>query len=171
MKAFCFVLVIVALSAPSLTSAQDKSSNDLNTLLRDASYVFNRFEEVSSGVEAQMDTNYPVPIKKASKDALSAVLANVAAEKVALNALLGQSKVPSGDLLDVYIELAEVASELAGLSYEISEWGDRKIGTDLAQMAAKANVLSAHLGVTLRAQIAAQELQLAACTQKIRANR
>ena len=26
---------------------QDKASNDLNTLLRDASYVFNRFDEVS----------------------------------------------------------------------------------------------------------------------------
>ncbi len=114
-----------------------------------------------------MDTNYPVPLKKSSKDALSAVLANVEAEKVALNALLGHSKVASADLLDVYMELVEVASELDGLSFENNEWGDPKLGTDLEQLGAKARLLSARLGIMLRSQIAAQELHLAACTQKM----
>jgi hypothetical protein len=39
MKSCVSILFIFALSAPPFTSVQDKASNDLNTLLRDASYV------------------------------------------------------------------------------------------------------------------------------------
>ena len=73
MKAWLSILVIVTLSAPLLASAQNRASNDLNTLLRDASYVFNRFEEVSAGVQMQIDTNYPVQIRKTSNEALSGI--------------------------------------------------------------------------------------------------
>ena len=164
MKEWFLILVIVVLLASPFTSAQDKASNDLDTLLRDASYVFNRFEEVSAGVRTQIDS-YPVEIRKSSKGALLGVLGNVEREKPALNRLLGHSKVSSADLLDVYTELVEVASELEGESTSNVNWGDPKLGTDLAQLGAKTRVLSANLGVTLRSQIAAQELHLASCTQ------
>lgn len=166
MKTFVSILFILALSAPPFTSAQDKASNDLNTLLRDASYIFNRFEEVSAGVRTQIDMNYPVEIRKSSTGALTAILENVEREKPALNALLDHAKVSSADLLDVYTELIEVASELDDEATGNVNWGDQKLGTDLAQLAAKARVLGAKLGVTLRSQIATQELQLALCTQK-----
>jgi len=165
MKAWLLILVIVALSNPPLTSAQANASNDLNTLLRDASYVFNRFEEVSAGIDAQIDTTYPVPLRKSTKGALSAILKNVETEKAALNALLGQTNVSSVDLLDVYIELVEVASELNGESSNSNDWGDQKLANDLAQLGAKAAVLGAKLAATLRSQIEVQEVQLALCRQ------
>jgi hypothetical protein len=165
LKAWLSILVIVALSNPPLTSAQDSASNDLNTLLRDASYIFNRFEELSAGIEMQ-STHYPVEVRKSSKGALSGVLGNVATEKPALNALLGHSKVSSVDLLDVYTEVVEVTSELDAESTNNVNWGDEKLGLDLAQLSSKAAVLGAKLAVTLRSQIEFQELQLASCTQK-----
>jgi hypothetical protein len=162
MKSCVSILFIFALSAPPFTSAQDKASNDLNTLLRDASYIFNRFEEVSAGMKMQIE-NYPAGIKKSSKGALSAILENVETEKPALNALLGHAKVSSADLLDVYTELIEVASELDDESTNNNNWGDQKLAVDLAQREVKARTLGAKLGVTLRSQIATQELQLASC--------
>jgi hypothetical protein len=131
MKACFSILVFVALSAPLFTAAQDEASHDLNTLLRDASYVFNRFEEVSAGARTQIDS-YPVEIRKSSKGALSGVLRNREGEKPALNALLRHSEVSSADLLDVYTELVEVASELDNESTNNVNWGDPKLGTDLA---------------------------------------
>jgi hypothetical protein len=165
MKTCVSILFIFALSASPFTSAQDKAPYDLNTLLRDASYVLNRFEEVSAGMKMQME-NYPAGIRKSSKGALSAILENVETEKPALNALLGHSKVSSADLLDVYTELIEVESELNDESTNNNNWGDQKLAVDLAQLEVKARTLVAKLGVTLRSQIATQELQLAVCMQK-----
>jgi hypothetical protein len=119
---------------------------------------------MSAGIQTQIDMNYPDQIKKINKELLSDVLGNVETEKPALNALLGQSKVSSAELLDVYTELVEVASELDGNAS--NDWVDQKFSIDLAQLGAKARILSARLGVLLRSQIAAQELQLASCTQK-----
>ena len=59
MKTCISILAIFVLFASPLTSAEDRTPNDLNTLLRDASYVFNRFEEVSVGIETQIEANYP----------------------------------------------------------------------------------------------------------------
>jgi predicted nucleic acid-binding protein len=135
-------------------------------MLRDASYVFNRFEEASAGVKAEIDTSYPAGIRNTSKEALSGVVESVEIEKPKLNALLGHSKVSSVSLLDVYNGLDSVASELQRDASEMSSWGDQKLSVDLAQLSAKASVLSARVATTLRSQIAAQELQLASCAQK-----
>jgi hypothetical protein len=171
MKVCPSILVIIALSASPLTSAEDRASNDLNTLLRDASYIFNRFEEMSFGVEVQIDTNYPANIRKVTKEALSDTLANVEVEKLALNALLGHSKVSSVDLLDVYTEMVDVSSELEIESSNSSNWGDQKLGTDLAQLSAKASVLGAKLAVAIKSQITAQELQLVSCIKQTPAHK
>jgi hypothetical protein len=61
-----WIILFVALSAPGSTFAEDRVSNNLSTILRDAAYTFNRFEEVSVGVEAQIDTNYPAQIRVAA---------------------------------------------------------------------------------------------------------
>jgi hypothetical protein len=155
------ILVLLALFAPTLTSAQTKTSSDLDTLLRDSSYVFNRFEEMSGGIAAQIETNYPVEVRKGSKDALSAIMKNVETEKPSLNALLGHTKVSSVDLLDVYTELVEIASELS--SESSTPWADQKLGMDMTQLNAKVAVLGAKLAGALRSQIAAEQLQLASC--------
>jgi len=94
------------------------------------------------------------------------VTRNVEAEKTALNALLGRPKVSSTDLLDVYTEMVEVASELEGEASDSANWGSEKSTTDLAQLGARAQVLAAKIGVTLRAQLMAQEFQLLSCSPK-----
>jgi len=129
--------------------------------------MFNRFEEVSTGVITEIDlSNIPAELKKSRKGALSAVTRNVEAEKTALNALLGRPKVSSTDLLDVYTEMVEVASELEGEASDSANWGSEKSTTDLAQLGARAQVLAAKIGVTLRAQLMAQEFQLLSCSPK-----
>ena len=54
------------------------------------------------------------------------------AVKPALNALLGMPEVSSTDLLDVYTELIEVASELQGLVSEDRSFGLAESSTELA---------------------------------------
>jgi hypothetical protein len=54
------------------------------------------------------------------------------AVKPALNALLGMPEVSSTDLLDVYTELIEVASELQGLVSEDRSFGHAESSTELA---------------------------------------
>jgi hypothetical protein len=95
----------------------------------------------------------------------------VDAEKPAINALLGKSEVSSTDLLDVYTEMVEVASELQGSSSEDGYFEDGELSSELAQLGSKAAVLGAKIGVTLRSQIAAQELRLATCSQKTSSRR
>jgi hypothetical protein len=157
----------MALFMANLASAQHSTANDLDTLLRDSAYVFNRFEEVSTGLPTQIDRwEMPDQLKTDEKGALSSVLRNVEAEKPALNALLGKPEVSSTDLLDVYTGLVEVASELQGLASEDGSFGHAESSTELAQLGAKAQVLAAKVGAALRSQMVSQELKLASCSKK-----
>ncbi len=165
MKIVCCCLM--ALFMANLASAQHSTANDLDTLLRDSAYVFNRFEEVSTGLPTQIDRwEMPDQLKTDEKGALSSVLRNVEAEKPALNALLGKPEVSSTDLLDVYTGLVEVASELQGLASEDGSFGHAESSTELAQLGAKAQVLAAKVGAALRSQMVSQELKLASCSKK-----
>jgi hypothetical protein len=157
---------------PHLATAQDRPGYDLNTLLRDSAYTFNRFEEVSIALAAQIDLwKMPAELKKTNKEALSLVLRNVEAEKPALNGLLGKPRVSSGDLLDAYTEMVEIASELQGAASDDSSFGDSNMAEELARLGSKAQILGAKIGATLRLQIAAQEQELASCSQKTPSHR
>lgn len=165
MKIVCCCLM--GLFMANLASAQRSTANDLDTLLRDSAYVFNRFEEVSTGLPTQIDRwEMPDQLKTDEKGALSSVLKNVEAEKPALNALLGKPEVSSTDLLDVYTGLVEVASELQGLASEDGSFGHAESSTELAQLGAKAQVLAAKVGAALRSQMVSQDLKLASCSKK-----
>ena len=165
MKIVCCCLM--GLFMANLASVQHSTANDLDTLLRDSAYVFNRFEEVSTGLPTQIDRwEMPDQLKTDEKGALSSVLKNVEAEKPALNALLGKPEVSSTDLLDVYTGLVEVASELQGLASEDGSFGHAESSTELAQLGAKAQVLAAKVGAALRSQMVSQELKLASCSKK-----
>jgi hypothetical protein len=165
MKIVCCCLM--GLFMANLASVQHSTANDLDTLLRDSAYVFNRFEEVSTGLPTQIDRwEMPDQLKTDEKGALSSVLRNVEAEKPALNALLGKPEVSSTDLLDVYTGLVEVASELQGLASEDGSFGHAESSTELAQLGAKAQVLAAKVGAALRSQMVSQELKLASCSKK-----
>jgi hypothetical protein len=91
---------------------------------------------------------------------------SVASYQIAEAVASGKPDISSADLLDVYIEMVEVASELQGLSLEDGIWGGGGFSTEFAQLGAKASVLGAKIGVTLRSQVAGQEVKLAVCSQK-----
>ena len=158
-----FVLVV----CPILATAQTEE-HDLRTLLQDSAYVFNRFEEVTIGLDTQID-NWSVPesAKKGFKGELSGALRNVRAEKPSLNALLLKGDVSATDLLDVYSELTEVGIELNDQSSNFADWGDSTKAVELAQLGAKTNVLASSIGFVLREKIEAEEAQLTACTAKL----
>lgn len=163
---------LMGLFIVSLASAQRSRANPLDTLLRDSAYVFNRFEEVSTGLPTQIDRwKMPDQLKADEKGALSSVLKNVETEKPALNALLGKPEVSSTDLLDVYTEMVEVTSELQGLASEDGSFGNAESSRELAQLGAKAQVLAAKIGVALRSQISSQQLKLASCSNKAQSNK
>jgi hypothetical protein len=160
------LVLLVLFVCPVLSTAQSEE-HDLRTLLQDSAYVFNRFDEVTTGLDTQIDDwNVPASTKKLFKDELSAVSQNVGSEKPTLNQLLLKSKVSSTELLDVYSEVKEVASELDGQSSNVSNWGDSAKAIELAQLSAKANILAANIGVVLRRKIESQESQLDACSKR-----
>jgi hypothetical protein len=153
--------------SPILATAQSQE-RDVRTLLQDSAYVFNRFEEATTGLAIQID-NWSVPesAKKGFKDELSGALRNVRAEKPSLNALLLKGNVSTTDLYDVYSELTEVVMELNDQSSNFANWGDSTKAVELAQLGAKTSSLAANVGVVLRGKIEAQEAQLTACSAKL----
>jgi hypothetical protein len=153
------LLAVVALLTPTSASFQGDAQRDLNTLLRDASYVFNRFDEVSVG----FGENFPVDIRQRSMEAQRAVQKNVDREKTALNVLLGKSKVSSVELLDVYMELVEVTEQLQNESEQTEHWGDAQSAIEMTRLSAKAGILGANLALALRSQLDDQEQRLALC--------
>ena len=136
--------------------------------MRDAFYIFDRFEELSAGVTAQMD-NYPVEIRRRSKKVLSKIVKIVELEKPRLNTMLGQSKPSSVDLFDIYNLLDQIAFEIGYESSNVAEFGDQKTSLDMAQLSARAMGVATNLGVILRAQISTQESQLPSCAHKTKA--
>lgn len=142
------------------------TSYDVNTLLHDSSYVMNRFGELSTGLAVKIDAwNAPASLKQTSKEALLAVERNVEAEKPALNRLIDKhAQVASSDLLDVYSEMVEVTAELQGSASDSANFGDERMSEQLAELGAKAQIISAKIGVALREQVVALELQVASCS-------
>lgn len=165
MKIVSFVsLVVLFLLSSQLLSSQDLPPNDLNSLLRDASYVFNRFEEATTGFDGQIDTwQIPDSSKNVFKGALAAALRSVELEKPRLNSMLDKRQVTSVALFDVYDTLMIVTAELDGEGSNFSNWGNGQTALQLAQLGAKARVLGANVGTALRSQVANQESQLASC--------
>jgi hypothetical protein len=54
MRTITTLFVIILFLSPAALS-QDRPPCDLNTLLRDASYIVNRFEEATTGLDTQID--------------------------------------------------------------------------------------------------------------------
>ena len=127
--------------------------------------MFNRFEETTTGLDAQIENwNVPESSKRTFKGELSAVSRNVRAEKPTLTALLLKNRVSSIELFDVYSEMMEVTGELQGQASNFADWGDSTKANELAQLGAKTNMLAANIGVVLRGKIVNQEAQLEACS-------
>jgi hypothetical protein len=156
------LLFLVVCPIPAKAQSEER---DVRTLLQDSAYVFNRFEEATTGLDTEIDSwSVPESVKKEIKAEHLAVLRNVKAEKPSLNALLLKSDVSAGDLFDVYSELTEVVNELNDQSYHLANWGDSTTMIDFTKLGTKTIILAANLGVVLRLKIEDQEARLAACS-------
>ncbi len=148
-----------------LPSYSQESAADLKPLLQDASYVMNRFDEVATGLDAEINGwTVDAATKKLFRQELAATLRNSNIEKVRLVLLLTRPNISSADLFDVYANLDAVASELDGQASNAANWGSSQARSiELAQLGSKALTLAANIGVALRSKIAVQEAELAAC--------
>lgn len=164
MKKLLVLLLLVV--CPIITVAQSES-RELRTLLQDSAYIFNRYEEATTGLDTEIDTwNVPDASKRLFKQELAGALRNVSSQKPMLNALLLKTEISPTELFDLYSELTELSSEMSGQSSNFANWGDSTKALELAQLGAKTGVLAANIGVVLRGKIEAQEAQLEACTYK-----
>jgi hypothetical protein len=165
-------VLLILLVFPVLSQAQNQTQvqgqeNDLRTLLQDASYVFNRFDEEATGLQVAIDRwNLDASSKVTFKKEVSAVLQNVNSLKPTLNQLLSKNQVSSTDLFDIYSQVAEVGAESFGQASNVSNWGEAAKAIELANLGSKATVLSANIGAVLRHQIVVQERQLEACSRQ-----
>lgn len=85
--------LLFLLVSPILATAQS-GERDLRTLLQDSSYVLNRFEEINSGVNTDIDGwKEPESLKTTQRAMYSSVLGGVRDEKRKLSALILQEAV------------------------------------------------------------------------------
>jgi hypothetical protein len=161
-------LVLLLLSCvPSLASAQSEQ-HDLKTLLQDSSYLFNRYEEITSGMEVQIDSwVIPKSLKTNMKLGLSLEAGTLSTEKPKLTALLSQTDVSASDLLDVYSEVEDISNHLSDQSTSFERFGnDEGKAIDLAKLGAKAGMLAQNLEFVLAEKIIDLESQLSSCKVK-----
>jgi hypothetical protein len=159
MVKFIFCLFgLLLFSAPTLQSQQTPT---LDTLLGDAAYIFNRYDELSSGVFCD-SWKAPDSLKRTCKDELKLIASNVQSTKPVLIRATRSKSPELIDLFDVLMELNEVAGHLMELSNNVNDFGGVD-GTAYAQAGAKAEVLAAHMGNEIKIRFAIQQARLLRC--------
>ena len=140
MKSLLIALILCVSSR--LSYSQDK----LPDLLQDASYVMNRFDEITTGFDVEIQSwTVDDSSKQIFRQELQAVLRNANFEKPRLTALLGKSDVSSADLFDVYSELQSIGAELETQASRASFWGSEARSIELVQLSAKTEMLAAKI--------------------------
>jgi hypothetical protein len=138
---------------------------DLKTMLQDASYILNRFQEEAIGIQADIDGwNIQNDTKTNLKSGVAMVGRDVAFEKPNLIRLLSQDEVSATDLFDVYSVINEISGELWGQASSSTSFSPTPSnGVRFAQLASKAQLLGTNLESVLRLMIQKQEKRLSAC--------
>lgn len=136
MKTACVTGVLIAilgLVGPSISAQQQPPT--LETMLSDAGYVFNRYEELVTAAECN-DWNVSDSLKLTCKGEVRAIGENV---KFAKSVLAKLSSTKNHDLIalfEVYKELNEVAGHLSELSANVVNFTQRD-GVPYAKAGAK----------------------------------
>jgi hypothetical protein len=158
---------------PSFATAQSeerglKIQQDLKTLLQDSAYLYNRYEEVTTGMDAEIEFwNIPASLKTTLKSELSLVASNLSVEKPKLNAILSKTDVSASDLLDVYSEVMDLANQLSGQSNNFEHLGnDQQKAVELTKLSVKASILAANINTVLSIKVLDLEYELDACKMK-----
>jgi hypothetical protein len=123
----------------------------LDTMLNDASYVFNRYQELAGSMNCS-SAGFPERIKEQCRNLVKLTVANVEASKEALNRSLKSRRRTLSDLFEIYSELVEISSNLDGFSSQIVMFTQND-GMPYAQAASKATVLAANLGREIRLRL------------------
>jgi hypothetical protein len=157
------IMVFIVVAYPAMAQEQQP---DLDTMLRDAAYVLNRYEEATTGYEDEVAKwDVPDSLKRNLKELIEAVRKNVDREKPELNVLLGKKTIPSAELFDVYAELQEIVGALDGESSDSQNFGENQaLALELTKLGAKTRLLAANIGIFLRRQIEDEELRLKVCS-------
>jgi hypothetical protein len=155
------IVTLVGLLLFSAPTVQSQQRQTLDVMLSDANYVFNRYDELSSG--ALCDSwKASDSLKRTCKDELRLIASNVQSTKPVLSRAAGSKSPELIDLFDVLVELNEVAGHLMELSNNVSDFGGVD-GTPYAQAGAKALILSAQLGNEIKIRLATQQARLLRC--------
>lgn len=162
------LIVLVLLSSVLPFATAQGEQRDLKTLLQDSAYLFNRYEEITSGMEIQIDDwNIPKSLKASMKQGLSLTALSLSTEKPKLNALLSQTDVSASDLFDVYSEVEDLTSRLSDQSDNFEKFGnDEQKAMDFAKLSAKAGMLAENLRFVLAVKIIDLEHQVDICKIK-----
>lgn len=148
---------LVFLICPILEAQQPTTQ----TILRDAGYVFNRYEELATGIDCN-SWKVRDSLKETCKGELKAIESNVQSVKTALDRSVGSKNPSLIDLFDVFVELQEVGGHLDDPSSNITDFTDRN-GEEYARAGSKALILAAQLGREIRNQLIAQQVSLEQC--------
>jgi hypothetical protein len=149
---------VFLLLAPILAAQQRPT---LEAILDDASYVFNRYDELTTGVICD-SWKVDDSLKRTCKRELRAIASNVEDTKVILRRASKSSNPELVDLLDIYSELNEVGGHLDELSNNLGSFTSVS-GVPYSEAAAKANVLAANLYLVLRRGLLTQSEKVRGC--------
>jgi hypothetical protein len=159
-KLLLAILAVQCLAFPSTGKAQrPPASETLETMLDDARYVFNRYDELATGVLCD-SWRAPSELRKACNENLRLIGRNVQSTKVTLRRASSEKPPKLADLFSVSEELHEVSSHLNDLSSEFGDFTDQD-PRPYAQAAAKAAVLAANLAKEIYSRLKAQEARCA----------
>jgi len=133
----------------------------LETMLNDAGYILNRYEELATGIDC--DTwNVTASLKRTCKNELKLIGGNVQSVKPVLGRAAKAKDPDLVDLFEVFQELNEIAGHLDELSRNLADFTDRD-GIAYAQAGAKALTLAANLGSEIKILLVLQQAKLVHC--------
>ena len=162
MKCANVILLILLSLGPKTLHAQQAPT--LETMLSDAGYVFNRYEELVTGLDCD-EWKVSDSFKRTCKSEAEVIERSVKQAKITL---LNVTKAKNEDLVglfEIYKELIEVAGHLSDLGSQLGDFTQRD-GVPYAQAGSKALILAANLGNEIELRLALEQAELKRCQSK-----
>lgn len=156
----CGLAVVIVIGAFVLP-LQAQQPPTLETMLGDATYMFNRYDELIAGVNCD-GWKAPESLKHTCKDEARLITQNVQSAKSVVTRAAKAKNAELLDLFNVYAELQEISGHLSELSANIPNFADQD-GVPYAQAGSKAEVLAANLSNEIRARLVVQQARLEHC--------
>lgn len=144
-----------------VSAVEAQAPPSLETMMSDAGYVFNRYEELVTGIDCD-SWKVPASLKGTCKNNLKSIEANVQSIKPVLIRTTKSKNPDLVDLFEIFQELNGVANHLGELSSNLSDFTESD-GVPYAQAGSKALILAAHLGNEIKVRLILQQAKLQRC--------